>query len=107
MILRMAYCFDVSLHDLLLGTVNVKMQRITLRELPAQAKLPITAQREDPERIRQAMLKFLADPSEPPLSMHQVAMRLGHAETFFLKLHPKLYCAIRDRYATYVREHKI
>lgn len=105
LILRLCYTCNISICDLLLSQPELFMvNELSLRMLPSSLGKYMTHRTPVPldlNKIRQTLESILAG-DEPPLSMHEVANRLGHNDKVIRKHFPELCKAISRKYLDFI-----
>lgn len=103
-LLRICYCFDIRLVDLLMGNSLQNKPSFNFRQFPPELE-PIRQLRAPKPfnltRARRRVEKYLDQ--SPPVSMTTVAAELGYDRGLLYKYLPDLHCKIRDRYKEFIQ----
>lgn len=102
-LLRLCYCLRIPLGDLLTGQVKTggQLRTFVANERPGASS---KSGPRNPEQIRQELEEILADLQEPPMSLNQIAKRLGYyGHGSLVRAFPELSRLIAERY----RQHQI
>lgn len=103
-LLRICYCMDIRLVDLLTGRGLEVERSFSFRQFPRELE-PIKKFRVprpfNSSRARPQVERYLT--VSPPVSMTKVAAELGYDRGLLYKYIPDLYCKIRDRYKEFIQ----
>lgn len=100
-LLRLGFCLQIPLVDLLTGQVKIVDQPrvFTANERPRPHANPPNR---NPEQTRLALAEILANPQDPPLSLNQTAKRLGYyGHMSLMRTFPEHSRLIVERYRQY------
>ena len=104
-LLRICYRLEISLLDFLYSEkLEAKCFSVALQKkksLSSSHTPRALAKPFDPNQIRDALLIFLANDQEPPLTMKEVAKRLGHDRRTIFRHFPDLCHAVSAKYLSY------
>ena len=104
-LVRVGYCLDLSILDLLKGADAIRKRRITIRELPNAAQLTTKFRRLKPFNhivIEAALAEFLN--VWPPISAAEAARRIGVGHRDLYRKFPRLCSSISERYREYLQD---
>jgi hypothetical protein len=106
MLLRLCYALSLPLHEVLFHDPSTLHPQVRGKVVPPQSwrrrpGLPL-----DREFIRQELDKALASDECPPLSLAEVARRLGYEPVVLYQCHSSACYAIARRYKDYLQQRK-
>lgn len=106
-LLRICYCLDIRLVDLLTGNGLDRKRLFNFQQFPHELepiRKTVTCRRFDCSAVRRQVEKYL-DVS-PPASMARVATEVGYDRGLLYKYLPDLHFKIRDRYKEFVQSER-